>query len=409
MRRAVLLAFAVILAGLAGCLGGEVTPASTQEPAAPAAPAAAHAVVAVIDTGANPYHEHFARPDGIADDVLATFTNSLDGLPPQRVNLTREGDYDARVEADAAIWDAMEPGVLYYFEGTRVLGISFDVKTDATHVVLDDSGHGSGTTGAVLDANPDAIVVLVEGIGADSEAWAAMQPWVDIVSMSYGPIGSVPRSGSVFGLTTSQATQLMWASGKIPVGAADNTPAFAPGDETAGPPWVVGIAGDNSTESCREHVSGTAPDFTSDFTQTLPRYDSIDEKGETSGTSFSTPKSAGTFSLTLQRLRAAWNHTGGITAAGALAVSPDGTVVTNAELREAFNLTATYLPFNPACVGGPVNPAAPWLQQGWGHIGPEMADAALLHLLGEAPAPEKPEARLFQDAMLEVRRAIWGL
>lgn len=411
MRRALALLASFLLVPLAGCLGDSVTPAALGDDDGGVTPAAyAQVVVAVIDTGANPYHEHFARPDGVPAPVLDTFVNTLDGASPARVNLTQSGDHEARVKADEDVWAAMEPGVLYHFEGTRVLGISFDEPSDEMHVVLDDAGHGSGTTGAVLDANPDAIVVLVEGISADAEAWAAMQPWIDIVSMSYGPTGSVPKSGALFGLTTAEATRLMWDSGKLPVGAADNSPAFAPGDETAGPPWVLGVAGDNMTDACREHVSGTAPDFTSDFTQTLPRHDSVDEKREMSGTSFSTPKTAGTLSLALQRVRATFGHAGGITPGGALAVAPDGRAITNADVREAFNLTAQYLPFDPlACPGGPVNPAAPWLQQGWGHVGPEMADAAVLHLLGEAPAADKAQARAFQEALMESRRLIWGL
>ena len=410
MRRVLALVLALVLLPLSGCLGDTLAPAAVgDDDSGSAAPVYAQAVVAVIDTGANPYHEHFARPDGIPAPVLDTFVNTLDGAAPARVSLTQSGDHEARVKADEAVWAAMEPGVLYHFEGTRVLGISFAEKTDETHVVLDDAGHGSGTTGAVLDANPDAIVVLVEGISSDAEAWAAMQPWIDIVSMSYGPTGSVPRSGALFGLTTAEATRLMWDSGKLPVGAADNTPAFAPGDETAGPPWVLGVAGDNMTNGCREHVSGTAPDFTSDFTQTLPRHDSVDEKRAMSGTSFATPKTAGTLSLALQRVREAYGHAGGITA-GALAVAPDGRAITNGDVREAFNLTAQYLPFNPtSCPDGPVNPAAPWLQQGWGHVGPEMADAAVLHLLGEAPAADKAQARTFQEALMESRRLIWRL
>jgi hypothetical protein len=380
-------------------------------------------VVAVIDSGTTPYHDQYQRPGGIPAATLARFTNSMDGAAPQPITLTQQGNFTQRLEADKGVWANMTQGVLYYFEGTNVLGISFDEGQGNAHPVLDDGSHGTATTGAVLDANPDAIVVLVEGTNADSEAWAAMQDWVDVISMSYGPPGSVPGSGPVvFGLTTHEATRLAWSNGKIPVGAADNTPSFAPNDETAGPPWVLGIAGDHPDEQCREHVSGTFPDYTADFTQDLPRAHTTNETAFTSGTSFSTPTSAGVVSAVIQGVRAAWGHEGGIVD-GALAVGPDGQVLRHADVREALNRTAYYFAAEPGCVpspsgdpvgfvfdatAAPVNPAAPWLQMGWGHLGPEIVNDTVAHLLGDE-APQKPaEVVAYQEAWFAYRQQVWS-
>lgn len=445
MHRTLAATLAFVLVALAGCLGGEDAPPTDSDgdgipdeeeaihgtdpqdpdsdgdgvpdgqeveagtdPLAPA-PAPAYSVVAVIDSGTTPYHEHYQRPGGIPDATLARFTNSLTGETPQRIALTPNGTFDERLEADAGVWANMTQGELYYFEGTNVLGISFQ---DDDHPVLDDGSHGTATTGAVLDANPDAIVVLVEGINTDSEAWAAMQGWIDALSMSYGPPGSVPGSGpAVFGLSTHEATKLAWDSGKLPVGAADNTPSLAPNDETAGPPWVLGIAGDHPEDFCREHVSGTFPDYTADFTQTLPSAGTVDEYGSTSGTSFSTPTSAGTVSAVIQGVREAWGHAGGIQN-GSLAIGPDGQTLTNADVREALNRTAYYFDF-AACesgtAGAPVNPVAPWAQVGWGHLGPEVVNATVAHLTGAETAPEKPvEAVAFQEALYTYRQQLWS-
>jgi hypothetical protein len=402
---------------LAGCLGASDEPspgnnagddADCTVDATGCAPPRAHVVVADIDSGINVYHERFAGT--IPDDLLATFTN--DGKPPVRIQLNNTGDFQARLAADQAMWDSLEPATLYYFEGTRILGISFTPSTQ--NIILDfpDGSHGTATAGAVFDANPEAILVMVEGggVGAD-ETWAAAQPWIDVVTMSYGPPGSVPGSASAFGLTTHTATKQMWAEGKVPVGAADNSPSLAPNDETAGPPWVIGVGGDDPDLGCREHVSGTFPDFTADFTQVLPNADSVDERHETSGTSFSTPATAGTTSAALLAIRQAWNHTDGITD-GALAIAPDGTRLTNVGLREALNLTAYYFTGENQCPGPdpqPVNPAAPWAQMGWGHVGPEIVNSTVNHVLGILVAADKPEARAFQEGVMEYRRALWSV
>ncbi len=369
-------------------------------------------VVAVIDTGVNPYHEHFQRAS-IPDHVLDRFVNTLDGEAPQRVSLAHRGDYEERVQKDEGFWTSAEKGRLYYFEGTNILGISFAGGSGVP--VLDEAGHGTGTSGAVLDANPNAIVVMVQGTGnPDGEAWAAEQPWVDLLSESYGPIGSIPGSGRVFGLTTSQANKAAWDNGKLPVGAADNTPALSPNDETSGPPWVIGVGGDHPESYCREHISGNLPDFTADFTQKLPMAETIDEYRSMSGTSFSTPATAGTLSAIVQGVREAWGDTSSPDS-GALVTGPDGNL-TNIDVRNAVNQTAYYFDFQ-TCQGDgggatplPVNPAAPWLQMGWGHVGPEIVNATLEHLLGIKEAPAKPAGAVaFQESVHEYRKQLWAV
>ncbi len=424
MRTHVALLLVILLtAGLAGCLetpaptGGDSADTATgadpvvRDPRVPADASSPRVVVAVIDTGINVYHDTFQRPGGLPDDVVSSFVDTATGEPPQRIGISHTGDFDERLEADEPTWNNLTTGQLYYFEGTNVLGISFD--DGGTYPVLDvpDGSHGSATSGAVLAANPQAIIVMVESFGPDAEAWAAQQPWIDVVSMSYGPPGSVPFSGRVFGLTTSEATRMMWGNGQIPVGAADNTPSLAPNDETAGPPWVVGVGGDHEEEKCREHVSGTFPDVTSDFTQTLPDADHTSDNHSTSGTSFSTPRTAGTFSQIILEVRRALDHTGGLVD-GALAVGPDGQQVTNADVRAAVNRTAYYFDFTE-CEGGgllglPVNPAAPWAQMGWGHVDPTIVPAAVAHVLGLSEAPAKNiDAVAFQTAVHEYRTALW--
>lgn len=377
-----------------------------------------HVVVADIDTGINVYHERFAYPlDPIYADLrplFAEFVDATTGQPPIEVTLSMSGSFEERLEADQAIWDSLQRGVLYYFVGTRVMGISFESDAGDENPILDypDGSHGTATAGAVVDANPSAFVVLVEGVGNGAgELWAMQQPWIDVTTMSYGPVGSPPTS-ALEETGTHAATRAGWTAGKLTVGAADNTPAPAPNDQTAGPPWVIGVAGDHVETHCRDHVSGNFPDVTANFTQSLPTADSIDERRTTSGTSFATPTTAGTLSRAVQQLRDIWQHEGGITD-GALAIGPDGQRLTNWDVRAAMNATAYYFDAT-ACQPGPgsstpVNPAAPWAQMGWGHVGPEIVQP-MVELLknGTLEPTGKDQAAIFQEALFDYRVRLWG-
>jgi hypothetical protein len=395
---------------LAGCLD--------EAPTAPEAPilldtVPPRVVVADIDSGINVYHERFAG--SVPDALLASFVDAATGQLPQRVRLSATGSFEDRLKADQSIWDGLERGRLYYFEGTRILGISFLTDSQDENPILDypDGSHGTATAGSVFDANPEAILVLVEGVGSDAgEVWAMSQPWVDVITMSYGPIGSPPTS-SLEESGTHAATRSGWRAGKVPVGAADNTPSLAPNDATAGPPWVIGVAGDHVETKCRNHVSGTFPDVTANFTQVLPEADSVDARGRTSGTSFATPTTAGTLSAAILDVRKAWGHRDGIVD-GALALGPDGQRLTNADLRAAMNATAYYFDTSECSLQPgtslPVNSAAPYAQMGWGHVGPEIVQALVDRLLaGDLSVPAgKADAARFQGLLYDYRVQLWG-
>lgn len=384
---------------------------SEKDPRLPASANSPRVVVAIVDSGVNFYHDWFQRQDSLSDDVLSQLLDH-NGKPPVRFTPSAEGNWTERVAADHDKLRALSPGQLYYFAGTNLLGISFDAvpEDEEQYLFLTGASHGSATSGSVVENNPNAIVLMAQGDYAKAEAWVAARPWIDVVSMSYGPPQSAPRE--VYGFETSIHTETMWKNGKVPVGAADNSPAAAPIDETAGPPWVIGVSGDNSTTRCRQHNSGTAPDFTSDFTQKLPRFNDTLNLTVTSGTSFSTPKTASTFSRVIFDMRVTWGHPGGIQD-GALARSSDGKELTFASLRDAMNRTALY--FDQSCqpqpgTNLPVTQASPWAQQGWGHVGPEIVNATVEHLLGLKPAPEKPDAAVsYQESLYRAREAFWSV
>lgn len=388
----------------AGCTG---TPGSTTTEPAPNASRPSQVVVAVIDSAVNPYHASYHALEPIPESILATLTDS-EGRPPMTVELTMTGSWEERRDADKAIWDNIEPGRLVYFAGTRLLAVSFGGN------IIDGGSHGTGTTSAVFAANPEAIVVLAQGVGGpDAEAWAATTPWVDILSESYGLYCGQPVLELLPGNSTAKHNLMAWNRGKVPVGAADNTPCPAMNDGTSGPPWVVGVSGDHPAPegSCREPVSGNFPDFTADFTQELPYGNNLNETSTVSGTSFATPMTAGSFSRALLQVRQAWGHVGGIVN-GSLALGPDGMSLNHIGLRDAFNQTAVYFDLSAVCNepgSVPVNPAAPWIQMGWGHVDGEIGDAAAALILGQAePAPKDDAAVVYMESVYAYRQQAWN-
>ena len=78
-------------------------------------------------------------------------------------DLTFNGSWQERYDADkTTCWDTLNATDIVYFPGTKIIGASPDGDSDI--LILDDpnDGHGSAVTGAVLDANPNAVIFFVE-------------------------------------------------------------------------------------------------------------------------------------------------------------------------------------------------------------------------------------------------------
>ena len=376
-------------------------------------------VVALVDDGINPYHEYFnaggtlygkSKPSSVTPAVLKEFGIDKDHI----IKLTRTGNFAADFAKDKAQFEKIKKGEPYWFEGTNLIGISFE---DGAHLRPDGEGgtHGIGTAGSVLAGNPDAIVVSVQGINNDSEKWAFTHPAVDIVSNSYGPLTSVPTANH---LTHSYEGVLK--HGKAHFGAAANDPTYAGLDETAGPWWSIGIAGfEEDSSNGRQLLSGQIPDFVGDFTQDLPYCRSC-EMGlsNVSGTSFATPKSAGTFSKILLEARRAAGHVGGIKKVKGEPHLVAGKLnLTVWEMRRALEEAAIYpksSEYSTDPTATPVNDDAPWYQTGWGLITPKTKARVIeetLRQLGLGPAPKREksqEACDFMTTNMAARRAYWN-
>ena len=278
---------------------------------------------------------------------------------------------------------------------------------------MDDpqDGHGTAVTGAVLNANPDAVIFFVEGFSDAAVLAAANQPLVDIITTSFGPIGSIPVPG------IEDATRVaVVENGKIHTGAADNSPSPAVQDSTAGPPWSIGISGyAEEGDDQKETMSGSYPDIAADWTQVLPNHNDIGGYHETSGTSFATPKTAGLLSKVIMNLREEFNdYSSGADSQLRNKYIVNGTdlKITNDNVRDALNLSAWYPSFStwdPLSGTTPISPVAPCTQVGWGVINESNVNPIIAHLNGSNIMVNRPsDVVLCMEANQAIRESYWN-
>ena len=399
-----LIAVLMLSAPLVGCLGGQEK--GVEDNLWVDEGLGAFSVVAPVDTGINVYHDHFSMNDSYPQWLL-------DQLGVNMVcNITSNGTWQERYEADRGnCWDVIESGDIVWFRGTRIIGTTPDDDTDIP--ILDDpsDGHGTAVTGAVLNANPDAVIFFVEGFSDAAVLAAANQPLVDIITTSFGPILSVPVPG------IEDATKVaVVQEKKIHTGAADNSPSPAIQDSTAGPPWSIGISGyAEEDDDQKETMSGSYPDIAADWTQFLPNHDDIDGYHWTSGTSFATPRTAGLLSEVLENLRSEF----GDLSSGADPDSRMGFIVngvnfslTNDDLRDALNLSAWYPSFStwdPLSGTTPVSPVAPCTQVGWGVVNESNVRPIIEHLNGSNEMSQRPfDVEFCMESNQDIREAYWN-
>ena len=393
----------VISASLVGCMGE-----SEEKEDIPAVDDSfgAFSVVAPVDTGINVYHNHFSMNESYPQWLL-------DQLGVNKVcEISKNGTWEERYEADREdCWDVIGSGDIVWFKGSRIIGTTPDDNTDIP--ILDDpsDGHGTAVTGAVIDANPEAVIFFVEGFSDAAVLAAANQPLVDLITTSFGPILSVPVPG------IEDATKVaVVEEKKIHTGAADNSPSPAIQDSTAGPPWSIGVSGyAEEDDDQKETMSGSYPDIAADWTQMLPNHDDIDGYHQTSGTSFATPRTAGLLSKVLVSLRSEF----GDFSSGAdpidrmgLMVNGSNFTLTNDDIRDALNLSAWYPSFSswdPLSGTTPISPVAPCTQVGWGVVNESNVLPIIEHLNGSSSMSQRPfDVELCMESNQEIREAYWN-
>lgn len=226
-------------------------------------------VLALIDTGVNPYHVAFRDDSPLGQQHPCTYITGFPCDVPALPLTLDAPDYATAYALDKPLWDNVARDQLYWIPGTKIVGviskgnggvacpnqldaagqhIVFDVPpTGVVHAnalgacpperrILDDHGHGTMTVsrsaGNAYSLCPACRIVEIEGLGAPSLRWAADQGWIDVVSNSWlslipAPVeglGDDPDDPVTVGFTFQYATKRV-----VTVAASGNGAAYISG------------------------------------------------------------------------------------------------------------------------------------------------------------------------------------
>ncbi|MFN2389359.1 MAG: S8 family serine peptidase [Actinomycetota bacterium] len=205
---------AVAVAALAIAANGAWAGSDTTPRRTPDRGSGASAVVAIMDSGINPYHTTFQDDSPLARKHPSTY---ISGYPKDaialRLSLDEETYWEAVKKDCERVWDKIEPGKLYWFPGTKIIGavtFSPQIEIDCKEAkpsenvdgrIIDAGGHGTMTAsraasneyGACTECRIVAVQFSLSGFNKDDAIdairWGAKNSdWIDLQSNSWGPI-----------------------------------------------------------------------------------------------------------------------------------------------------------------------------------------------------------------------------
>jgi PKD repeat protein len=414
-------------------------------------------VIAMIDTGGNPYHVDFRAPTRLAhpSTYLTGFPANAKTVPLCFIDASGgtysyaddcASSWQGNVAADAAVVNSVAVGDLVWYPGTKLMGKSFAHEDTASPVGFDQGGgsataHGSWVSSVAVGNKfgncPDCMLVVLEAdtVDAINEAyqWAAEQPWIDVItsSITVGVIGVGVNPG-IFPDKHAGAVKAS-ENGKIFLTSSGNGAAnfgLVPTSTflyDGGSPALIPV-GASYDDGLASHWSDFPAEIMANGND-RGAADTASMTGETAvgGTSFSSPGAAGALARSLLEARRACNdYAEGASAAGSaltllrnngctVTEGPfaDGTL-TRDELHEAFvkNALPPYDQLSP--IPGPVT----WAKNAYGYVdlghginngGSTIQPLVTETLLGTRPVPVRALEQFWYDDVVRVGQAqLWG-
>jgi hypothetical protein len=404
-----------------------------------------HVVVALLDSGINPYHEVFRRPN----NTQPPWTY-IPGFPKDAIalNLTFNGTYQENVEADKDTWTKVEKGKVYWIPHTCIAGaVSFSVPDSSiplpiypalSSLILDEISHGTITSSCVVKANPNATIFMIQcGYKHCEEAlcWAINQSWIDIISFEFGNNNGLglPVNPEFYGIP--KVSEQGWKAGKILISATGNRPVASIGQPESAPPAFISIGGGNEDAHGEIAMSSKLPDYITKWIHNHTAIYTVDGYETSGACSWAMAYASGVFSSIILKAREELNYNDGIKDGTFIKIQEKNISITNQDIRDAVNKTAIYwsmtdydatknqllpnvsdpngivtsLEAGPLSISIPVAPLS-FLQMGWGYIGPEIVNETVDILLGRkewTPTQEKQLAEPYMNAIYELRKQFW--
>jgi hypothetical protein len=338
-------------------------------------------VVAVVDTGINPYHVDFRRPE-----LTAHPSTYVEGFPKDTPAVPITFGDPALVtsaQRDRAAWDRVKPNELVWIPGTNVVGAigPFDFTNPtglgdgitahaAGHPVLDlESGHGTAVAsmagGSIHGPDTDdTLIVAVKG-NVDALRWVSEQPWIDVVTLSWWNVRPADFTG------VARASRAAVASGKLVCVANMNYSIPMIWTASGGPSWNVYVGAASEKTRGEHSYTGWPSDVLGLAGVTAAHAERNDGEQTANGTSVAAPNVCGLHAKVLSQVRGLLGDARQGARKAALATGPrgDGYLsdgrLTRAELEDAVASTA--IPAEPSLSQDdpssiPAAPAAPWLR-----------------------------------------------
>ncbi|HLE47067.1 MAG TPA: PKD domain-containing protein [Candidatus Thermoplasmatota archaeon] len=397
------------------------------------------AVIAVVDTGINPYHEEFLAPEFTVHP--STF---ITGYPADSIELSLTLDaqsYQEAVAEDGPTWSSVRTGKLYWIPGTRIIGAYSAGKDGATAIL--DNGHPSGSreighgtmvasdaAGASIGTCPTCLIVVVEAGDpvasyATGLSWALQQPWIDVVTNSwnyclavcdvdtgYTPPG-FPSADTRSAVEAGKA--VLFASGNGMANGFD-VPTLTYWNQFTGPDWMITVGAADAATGATILGTGRPVDVTAfGLDWKGAAHKSLTQIEEFSGTSAATPIVAGAFGSLVLRARESFGdfeegpRKGTVAAGENLKGSLSDGKLTRAEAERALYLTA-----RGATGSGPIYPvglphsAAAFLYAGYGLVDKKTSDEAFAVISGAKTAPSRPNEDQWAMVDSTIRKQIHG-
>jgi hypothetical protein len=189
-RRLSLLMILVVAVATAGVASAATRPTPAQRRAAPTV------IVALADSGINPYHQAFYRPQNTAHPCTWVRGFSDCSIPALPLTIGTKKSYAEAVAADRAVWEWAEVGQWYWIPKTNIIGAVCSVEQkdgpgETPQCILDSNGHGTATASSVLSEAPDALLLMNDSnAGALEMARPPVIP--DVQSHSWGAATPLP-------------------------------------------------------------------------------------------------------------------------------------------------------------------------------------------------------------------------
>ncbi len=422
-------------------------------------------VVAILDSGFNPYHHDFSMehmPQHMDDDPSndlpltqdpATWLPGHPGAEAfssyKALNLTLAPDNPDAVPADLkakdqAAWDGVEDSNLpdgigmHWIPGTKVVGyVDFRGGGDNGFAT---SSHGVGTTGVSVGnlhgTCPSCVFVFVNGYSDEAVSWVAQQDWIDVQTNSWGySTILLEKVNADCDLATQRAgvergQQIFFSGGNGMVNAFDAPVPTLYSCQKASD-WIVTV-GANTREGHTFTGSGKPVDV-ANVGIAYPSQGGSTVTGDStfSGTSNAAPTTAGLYAQALHDVRAMLPGPSRMQSGGVIATGPAGCGDANPECALADgNLTvhelrhALFVAAEPQAKGVATASellSVPATTEEWalmseghgsffGHIGdPEAEVQRIVDVTtGAASAELEPEVAEFAKAVSYCTQQVWG-